>query len=90
LQAQIGSGEQQPQGGFLDSMRDAVLGRRDQRGSVPNVRTQASQPSSAPYQSQAGYPPQAPPILRVRAWLRAWLRAWARPLNRADRFSARL
>jgi hypothetical protein len=37
LQAQIGSDEQQPQGGFLDSMRDAVLGRRDPRGSVPNA-----------------------------------------------------
>ena len=64
LQAQIGTEEQQPQGGFLDSMRDAVLGRRDPRGSVPNVRTQATQPSpaaAAPYQSQAGYPPQTPP-----------------------------
>ena len=37
LQAQIGGEEQQPQGGFLDSMRDAVLGRRDSRGSVPSV-----------------------------------------------------
>jgi hypothetical protein len=54
LQAQLGGGEQQPQGGFLDSMRDAVLGRRDPRGSVPNVRTQATQ-------SQAGYPPQTSP-----------------------------
>src|SRR3984957_18068122 len=64
LQAQIGSEEQQQQGVFLDSMRDAVLGRRDPRGSVPNVRTQATQPSpaaAAPYQSQAGYPPQTPP-----------------------------
>src|SRR5271168_3569335 len=64
LQAQIGGEEQQQQGGFLDSMRDAVLGRRDPRGSVPNVPTQATQPSSvpvAPYQSQAGYPPQTQP-----------------------------
>jgi uncharacterized protein len=62
LQAQTGGEEQQQQGGFLDSMRDAVLGRRDPRGSVPNVRTQATQPSSAaPYPSQAGYPPQMPP-----------------------------
>jgi uncharacterized protein len=64
LQAQTGGEEQQPQGGFLDSMRDAVLGRHDPRGSVPNVRTQSTQPSSAaaaPYQSQAGYPPQTPP-----------------------------
>jgi len=64
LQSQV-SGEEPPQqGGFLDSMRDAVLGRHDPRGSVPNVRTQAMQPSSAapaPSQSQAGYPRQAPP-----------------------------
>src|ERR1700724_3123419 len=64
LQAQSGGEEQQQQGGFLDNMRDAVLGRRDPRGSVPNVRTQATQPSSAaaaPYRSQAGYPPHTPP-----------------------------
>jgi len=65
LQAQLGGVEQAQQpGSFLDSMRDAVLGRRDPRGSVPNVRTQPTQPSSAaaaPYQSQAGYPPQTPP-----------------------------
>jgi uncharacterized protein len=46
LQAQIGSEEQQPQGGFLDSMRDAVLGRRDPRGSVPNVRVHRWTPHS--------------------------------------------
>ncbi len=64
LQAQIGGEEQQQQGGFLDSMRDAVLGRRDPRGSVPTVRSQATQPASStapPYQSQEGYPPQMPP-----------------------------
>src|SRR6202162_2268088 len=62
LQAQTGGEEQQQQGGFLDSMRDAVLGRHDPRGSVPNVRTQARQTSSAaPYQSQAGYPQQPYP-----------------------------
>jgi hypothetical protein len=63
LQAQVG-GEEQPQsGGFLDSMRDAVLGRRDPRGSVPSVRAQAqsSSVSPPPKQSQAGYPPQTPP-----------------------------
>ena len=37
LQAQLGGGEQTQQpGSFLDSMRDAVLGRRDPRSSVPN------------------------------------------------------
>ena len=65
LQAQVGDQPPSQQGGgFLDSMRDAVLGRHDPRGSVPNVPTQATQPSSAaaaPYQSQAGYPPQMPP-----------------------------
>jgi hypothetical protein len=30
--------EQQSQGGFLDSMRDTLFGRRDSRGSVPSVR----------------------------------------------------
>ena len=43
LEAELGIGQpQQPQqGGFLDSMRDALTGRReqqDQRGSVPSVR----------------------------------------------------
>lgn len=64
LQAQLGGQEQPQQGGFLDNMREAVFGRRDPRGSVPMVRTQAAQPSSAappPYQSSAGYPPQMPP-----------------------------
>ena len=64
LQSQVSAEEPPQQGGFLDSMRDAVLGRREPRGSVPNVRTQATQPSSAaaaPYQSQAGYPSQTPP-----------------------------
>jgi hypothetical protein len=65
LQAQVGDQPPPQQGGsFLDSMRDAVLGRHDPRGSVPNVRTQATQPSSAapaPYRPQAGYPQQTPP-----------------------------
>ena len=62
LQAQT-AGELQQQGGFLDSMRDAVLGRRDPRGSVPTVRSQAqSSPTTAPpYRPQAEYPPQTPP-----------------------------
>jgi uncharacterized protein len=63
LQAQVGSEEQQQQpGGFLDSMRDAVLGRRDPRGSVPSVRAQPQFSSAPPpYQSQGRYPPQMPP-----------------------------
>src|ERR1700745_2875251 len=43
LEAQLGSGPApQGGGGFLDNMRDAFLGRRDQPrpGSVPSVRPQ--------------------------------------------------
>jgi uncharacterized protein len=59
LQAQT-VGETQQQGGFLDSVRDEILGRRDPRGSVPSVRSQTqTSPTSAP--SQPGYPPQTPP-----------------------------
>jgi hypothetical protein len=32
-----GSGDQQQSGGFLDSMRDAIFGQNQPRGSVPNV-----------------------------------------------------
>jgi uncharacterized protein len=63
LQAQLGGEDQPQQGGFLDNMREAVFGRRDPRGSVPTVRGQAAQPSSAappPYQSPAEYPPRMP------------------------------
>jgi len=52
LQAQTG-GESQPHGGFLDSVRDEILGRRDPRGSVPSMRSQTqSSPTTAP-----PYPP---------------------------------
>jgi uncharacterized protein len=51
LQAQGGSQEQQRGGSFLDSMRDAVLGRTEPRGSAPPA------PS---YRPQPQYPPQAP------------------------------
>src|SRR6516165_7230935 len=39
LQAQVGGKEQQQSGSFLDSMRDAVLGRSEPRGSVPSVHS---------------------------------------------------
>jgi hypothetical protein len=45
LEAELGVGEPQqpPQGGFLDNMRDALIGKREQpRGSVPPVRPGAS------------------------------------------------
>jgi uncharacterized protein len=62
LQAQT-AGESQQQGGFLNSVRDEILGGRDPRGSVPSVRSQAqSSPTTAPpYPRQPGYPPQTPP-----------------------------
>ena len=64
LQAQLDGGQQtRQQGGFLDSMREAVLGRREPRGSVPNVRSPATQTSAmAPpaYEGGFGYPPQTP------------------------------
>jgi uncharacterized protein len=62
LQAQT-AGESQQQGGFLDSVRDEILGRRESRGSVPSVRSQAqSSPTPAPpNRPQPGYPPQTPP-----------------------------
>jgi hypothetical protein len=41
-----GAGEQQPSGGFLDSMRETVFGQNPPRGSVPNVPP--PQPSSRP------------------------------------------
>jgi hypothetical protein len=48
LQAQLGGDEQAQQpGSFLDNMRDAVLGRRDPRSSVPTVRSQAQSSSTA-------------------------------------------
>src|SRR6516164_3478272 len=35
-----GGEEQQRSGGFLDSVRDAVLGKSEPRGSVPSVHSQ--------------------------------------------------
>jgi uncharacterized protein len=62
LEAQVGGQEQQGSGSFLDSMRDAVLGRSEPRGSVPSVHSQAqSSPTTAPpYRPQPGYAPQTP------------------------------
>src|ERR1700738_2394300 len=62
LQAQLGGGEQeQQQGSFLDSMREAVLGRRVPRGSVQNVRPPATQTSPVPAPPYGGYQPGHPP-----------------------------
>jgi hypothetical protein len=81
LQAQIGSGEQRPQGGFLDSMRDAVLGSGGPRGSVPRCARKPRRLRPRPISRRQDIPRRRHPILRVRAW--------ARLLDRADRFSAR-
>ena len=62
LQAQVSGGEQeQQQGSFLDSMREAVLERREPRGSVPNVRSPATQTSPVPAPPYGGYQPGHPP-----------------------------
>jgi uncharacterized protein len=64
LQAQLGGKEQAQQpGGFLDSMREAVLGRREPRGSVPTERSpaQSSYATAPPYQRQGEYPPPMNP-----------------------------
>jgi hypothetical protein len=39
-----GTPAQQPSGGFLDSMRDAIFGQEQPRGSVPNVPPPSSRP----------------------------------------------
>ena len=58
LEAQVGGEEQRQSGSFLNSMRDAVLGRSEPRGSVPSVHSQApSSPTTAP---QPVYPPPYP------------------------------
>jgi hypothetical protein len=88
LQAQFGGEERQRSGGFLDSVRDAVLGKSEPRGSVPSVDSQAqSSPTRLrPIDNSRNIPRRRRcPILRVPVWHRAW----ARLLVRADRFSAR-
>src|SRR5260370_30346138 len=62
-----GGAEQQQSGGFLDSMRDAVFGQGQPRGSVPNVppREASSRPvwnsGQAIQQSQGPGPYNQPP-----------------------------
>lgn len=64
LQAQLdgAAAPDERRGGFLDSMRDAVLGpRASARGSVPSVRPAAPQAGFGPQEQQPpDYPPQMP------------------------------
>ena len=87
LQAQIGGEERQRSGGFLDSVRDTVLGRSEPRGSVPSVHSQAqsSPTTAAPYRPQPGYSPQTAPYPPGPGLAPGM----ARPLVRADRFLER-
>src|SRR5262245_11596233 len=63
LEAQLGGGAEPPrQGGFLESMRESMFGRREapRAGSVPTVRPGGeSAPMSAPPGYQTGEPPMA-------------------------------
>jgi hypothetical protein len=63
------SAPEQPQGGFLDNMRSAILGQPQTRGSVPSVRAGASDRpvwnsnpayQGDPRQAQPGAPPPPP------------------------------
>ena len=63
LEAQLGAGTEPPrQGGFLESMRESVFGRREapRAGSVPTVR-----PGGEPTGSPMGAPMGAPPAYRT-------------------------
>lgn len=60
LEAHLGGGGEPPrQGGFLESMRDSVFGRREapRAGSVPTVR-----PGGEPMGTPPGYRTDAPPM----------------------------
>jgi uncharacterized protein len=64
LQSQLDGGAepQEQRGGFLDSMREAVLGpRASARGSVPSVRSGGAQGGYGPEGPAPDYPPQIPP-----------------------------
>ena len=58
LQAQTAD-ESRQHGGFLDSVRDELLGKRDLRGSVPSVRApaQSSSTTAPPYRPGPGLAP---------------------------------
>jgi len=65
LEAQLGAGAEPPrQGGFLESMRESVFGRREapRAGSVPTVRPGGE---SAPMGAPAAYRTDAPPMAQA-------------------------
>ena len=61
LETQLGGGSGEPprQGGFLESMRESVFGKRS--GSVPTVR-QGGEPGGAPVGAPPGYRSEAQPM----------------------------
>jgi hypothetical protein len=73
LQAQLGGAAQpqQQQGGFLDNMRDALVGRNEPHGSVPTVRPQAAQPGTAETlggEPEPGYAPRPAPAMAAPSY----------------------
>ena len=66
LQAQT-AGELQQQSGFLGSVRDEILGRRDPRGSVPSVRSRPGVNSRSP---QAAAAPSKGPAASISRFTR--------------------
>jgi hypothetical protein len=67
LEAQLGTGAEPPrQGGFLESMRESVFGRREapRAGSVPTVRP-GGEPTGAPMGAPPGYRTEAPPMAQA-------------------------
>src|SRR4030081_2465422 len=53
-------GEQRQSGGFLDSMRDAIFGQEQPRGSVPNVPPLRPHPPPPPPPPGGGETPKKP------------------------------
>jgi hypothetical protein len=67
LEEQLGAAAEPPrQGGFLESMRESVFGRREppRAGSVPTVRP-GGEPTGAPMGAPPGYRTEAPPMAQA-------------------------
>ena len=61
LEEKLGIEPAQGQAGFLDNMRDTLLGKREQQGSVPSVRPGGANTWGPAYSQSAGQPAGAPP-----------------------------